>query len=131
MNDQTFKIELEVRDYECDMEGIVNNAVYMNYLEHARHGYIKSRGLDFAGLIRNDIHLVVIRIEADYLHPLRSGDRFYATARAEKISRLRFVFAQEIFRLADSKPIMTAKVFGTSLGDNSRPKYFEEIQILF
>ncbi|NLI24182.1 MAG: acyl-CoA thioesterase, partial [Bacteroidales bacterium] len=30
-----FELEMEVRDYECDIQGIVNNAVYMNYLEHA------------------------------------------------------------------------------------------------
>ena len=73
MENQIFNIELEVRDYECDMEGIVNNAVYMNYLEHARHGFIKQTGLNFADLIQKGIQLVVIRIEADYLYPLRSG----------------------------------------------------------
>ncbi|MBU2223338.1 MAG: acyl-CoA thioesterase, partial [Gammaproteobacteria bacterium] len=30
-----FSVDFKVRDYECDMQGIVNNAVYFNYLEHA------------------------------------------------------------------------------------------------
>jgi acyl-CoA thioester hydrolase len=125
------KIEMEVRDYECDMEGIVNNAVYMNYLEHARHAYIKQKGFTFAALTRKGIHLVVTRIEADYLSPLRSGDTFYVTASAEKISKLRFGFAQDIFKVEDNKPILKAKVIGTSLNAEGHPKYFEEIDGLF
>ena len=31
---KSFEIEMQVRDYECDIQGIVNNAVYQNYLEH-------------------------------------------------------------------------------------------------
>ncbi|RKX91588.1 MAG: acyl-CoA thioesterase, partial [Spirochaetes bacterium] len=26
-----FSIEFKIRDYECDQQGIVNNAVYLNY----------------------------------------------------------------------------------------------------
>lgn len=130
MNDQTSKIEMEVRDYECDMEGIVNNAVYMNYLEHARHGFLKQNGLDFAALTQRGIQLVVIRIEADYLYPLRSGDTFFVITSAERISKMRFGFTQGIFR-ADEKPILMAKVIGTSLDMNGRPKYFEEVEKLF
>jgi acyl-CoA thioester hydrolase len=50
MENYSFKFEFEVRDYECDLSGIVNNAVYQNYLEHTRHVYLKSSGLDFAAL---------------------------------------------------------------------------------
>jgi acyl-CoA thioester hydrolase len=131
MTNTLFKVELEVRDYECDIEGIVNNAVYMNYLEHARHLFLKSKGFDFAELTRIDIHLVVIRIEADYLYPLRSGDKFHVTASIERVSKLRFGFTQEIYRLPDNKPILKAKVFGTSLNVDGKPKYFEEVEKLF
>jgi len=131
MSDQPFKIELEVRDYECDMEGIVNNAVYMHYLEHARHGFLKHKGFEFAELTKTGIQLVVIRIEADYLYPLRSGDKFIVTASAERVSKLRFGFLQDIFRLPDNKPILKAKVYGTSLNAQGRPKYYEEVEKLF
>ena len=131
MSDQIFKIEMEVRDYECDMEGIVNNAVYMNYLEHARHGFLRQKGLNFAELTRKGIHLVMIRVEADYLFPLKSGDKFIVSASAERISKLRFGFIQEIFRLPDNKPILKAKVIVTSLNTDGQPKYFAEIENLF
>lgn len=131
MSDQSFKLNLEVRDYECDMEGIVNNAVYMNYLEHARHAFLKHKSFDFAALIQKDIHLVVIRIEADYLYPLRSGDKFYVTVSMERISKLRLGFSQNIFRHSDDKPILRAKVIGTSLTAEGRPKYFEDLESLF
>lgn len=131
MNNAPFKIELEVRDYECDMEGIVNNAVYMNYLEHARHVFIKSRGLDFAELTQKGIQLVVIRIEADYLYPLRSGDRFQVTISQERVSKLRFGFMQNIHRIPDDKLILSAKVIGTSLNAEGQPRYFDEVEKLF
>src|SRR5260221_12382195 len=101
MSKQSFKLDFEVRDYECDMEGIVNNAVYMNYLEHTRHAFLKHKDFDFAALIQKDIHLVGIRIGADYLYPLRRGDTFYVTASIERISTLRFGFVQNIFWLSD------------------------------
>jgi len=128
MDNSLFKVELEVRDYECDIEGIVNNAVYMNYLEHARHLFLRNKGFDFAELTRKGIYLVVIRIEADFLYPLRGGDKFYVTAGIEGVSKLRFGFTQEIFRLPDNKPILKAKVFGTSLNADGQPKYFEELE---
>lgn len=130
MSGQLFKLDFEVRDYECDMEGIVNNAVYMNYLEHTRHAFLKHKGLDFATLTQKGIHLVVIRIEADYLYPLRSGDSFYVTANAERISKLRFGFSQDIFRSQDHRPILKAKVIGTSLNTEGKPVYLKELEIL-
>lgn len=131
MNNQIFKYNFEVRDYECDIEGIVNNAVFMNYLEHTRHAFLKHKGFNFAELTRRGIQLVVIRIEADYLFPLRSGDQFYVTAQMERISKLRFGFLQNIYHLSDDKPILKAKVIGTSLNAQSQPKYFEELEKLF
>jgi acyl-CoA thioester hydrolase len=127
MGNYAFKLEFEVRDYECDLSGIVNNAVYQNYLEHTRHKFLKSRGVDFAELEQRGITLVVIRIEMDFLFPLRSGAKFYVGLNAERVSRLRFGFQQDIYRLPNEKPILKAKVIGTALNDKGRPRLPEEL----
>jgi acyl-CoA thioester hydrolase len=126
MGDYRFKLEFEVRDYECDLSGIVNNAVYQNYLEHARHEFLKSRGLNFAQLEERGVTLVVIRIEMDFLYPLRSGDKFYVGLNTERVSRLRFGLMQDIYRLPDEKPILAAKVIGTALNDQGYPRVPKE-----
>lgn len=100
-----YTLTLKVRDYECDMEGIVNNAVYLNYLEHARHEFLKTVGVDFAELTRRGIHPVVIRAEVDYIAPLRSGDRFRIDVRVERVSRLRVAFVQQIRRLSGAPEV--------------------------
>lgn len=93
-----FTLPFTVRDYECDMEGIVNNAVYQNYLEHARHQFLLSRGIDFAEITRGGVHPVVVRAEIDYRSPLRSGDLFWVGVNASRLSRLKFAFLQDIYR---------------------------------
>jgi acyl-CoA thioester hydrolase len=122
MQNYRFKLNFEVRDYECDLSGIVNNAVYQHYLEHARHVYLKQQGVEFAELEKRGIMLVVIRIEMDFLYPLSSGDKFYVGLIPERVSRLRFGFRQDIYRLPDEKPILKAKVVGTALNEQGRPR---------
>ncbi len=127
MNDFVFTYEMEVRDYECDLQGIVNNSVYQNYLEHTRHLYIKSIGLDFAKLSEMGINLVVKRVEIDYQSPLRSGDKFVCSLRMERISALRFGFIQHIYRLPDDKLMLKALVIGTSVNQRGRPELPKEL----
>jgi acyl-CoA thioester hydrolase len=121
METYAFTHEMDVRDYECDIQGIVNNGVYQNYLEHVRHLYLKSIGIDFADFTKNGIHLVVVRAELDYKAPLTSGDRFLVGLNFVRDSRLRFAFHQSILRLPDRKPIMDARIIGTALNARGRP----------
>jgi acyl-CoA thioester hydrolase len=128
MSDYDFRLDLEVRDYECDMQGVVNNSVYQNYLEHARHEFIKQLGLDFAELTRRRINLVVVRAELDYKGSLTSGDRFWIGTRLEKISPIRFGVFQDIFRKPDDRLMLSGKIIGTALNEKGRPRVPEEIQ---
>lgn len=110
-----FSLEMEVRDYECDLQGMVNNAVYLNYLEHTRHQYLKTLGLDFAQLHAQGCDLVLIRCELDYKTPLRSGDRFVVRLQMVQESRLRFAFVQEIYRLPEEQLVLQARAIGTGI----------------
>jgi acyl-CoA thioester hydrolase len=127
MGDFVFNFEMEVRDYECDLQGVVNNSVYQNYLEHTRHKYIKSIGIDFAELSEKGINLMVKRVEIDFQSPLRSGDRFVSKLRMERISPLRFGFIQHIYRLPDNKLMIKALVIGTSINKRGRPELPREL----
>ncbi len=129
--DYRFTLDFSVRDYECDMQGIVNNAVYQNYLEHTRHQFLKAVGLDFEQFTRDGIHLVVVRAELDYKQPLKSGDRFWIGLNVERQSRLKFVFLQDIYRSSDECLIMKARIAATGLNERGRPWLPPELEEAF
>ena len=130
MSADLFKLEFAVRDYECDAQGIVNNAVYLNYLEHTRHVFLKQNGIDFIAFSKRGVNLVVVRAEIDYLYPLRYDDHFTVSATMERISRLRGGFQQAIHRLPDRKPILQAKVIATAINEAGRPFFPKELETL-
>ena len=66
MQKYIFETEMEVRDYECDIQGIVNNANYLHYTEHTRHQFLVSLGVSFAQLHERCIDAVVARINLQY-----------------------------------------------------------------
>ena len=91
-----------VRDYECDIEGIVNNANYLHYTEPARHLFLKECGLGFAALRRKGVDAVVARMNLQYKTPLRCDDEFISCLNLKK-EGLRYVFYQDIYRASDNK----------------------------
>ncbi len=131
MEPHNFSLEMAVRDYECDMQGVVNNSVYQNYLEHARHEYLKSIGIDFKSYTEKRINLVVVRIELDYKYSLSSGDRFIVTVDLKKESRIKFAFFQNIYLFPDNKPVINGKVIGVAVNSNGRPHIPEEFKGIF
>jgi acyl-CoA thioester hydrolase len=124
-----YEHKFKVRDYELDLQGIVNNANYQHYLEHARHEFLASRNIDFAALHEEGKDLIVTRIEIDYKHSLKSKDQFKVTLQIVKEGHLRLVFHQEILRLPDEKLVARAKVYGVAL-HNGKPVKPESIMEL-
>ena len=102
-------IILKVRDYECDLQGIVNNANYQHYLEHTRHEFLLSAGVSFADLHTQGIDPVVARITISFKTPLKSGDQFVSKLYLKK-EGIKYVFYQDIFRKEDNKIVVKAVV---------------------
>ena len=130
MSENLFQITLDVRDYECDLQGIVNNSAYQNYLEHARHQFLKAHNIDFANLTKKGIHLVVIKAELDYKQSLKPGDQFIVSVSIEKVGRIRWAFVQEIRRQPDNTLMVKGRITGASLNPRGRPCIVEELEPL-
>ena len=127
--DYTFEITLKVRDYECDLQGIVNNANYQHYIEHTRHEFLRSHGISFADLHERGIDAVVARLNMAFKSPLRSGDSFVSRL-ALRQEGIKYVFIQDIFRLPDERPVIKAVVETVCL-INGRLRDCEELNSLF
>lgn len=125
------ELEFKVRDYECDMQGVVNNGIYQNYLEHARHEFLQAHGINFAQMTAQGINLVVIRAELDYRKSLASNDRFVVRSLLRRVSRIRFEFLQDIFRLPDENLMLAARITGTSVNAKGRPHLPAALAALF
>ena len=111
MNDYKyiFTLEMAVRDYELDSEGIVNNANYLHYLEHTRHAFVKREGIPFGRLTRSGLVPVVKRLEIEYSVPLVSGDVMLSRLWLER-QGARFIFHQDIFKKDSGQPVVAAVV---------------------
>lgn len=109
MGKYIFELQMKVRDYECDLQGIVNNANYQHYIEHTRHEFLCSTGISFAKLHAEGINPVVARLNMAFKAPLTSRDEFLSKLYVKK-EGIKYVFYQDIFRLPDMKPVIKATV---------------------
>ena len=103
------ELKLKVRDYECDLQGIVNNANYQHYLEHARHEFLLQAGISFAQLHQEGTYAVVARLNMQFKTPLTSQDEYVCRLNIKK-DGIKYVFLQDIFRLPDEKLCVRAQV---------------------
>lgn len=124
-----YDLTLKVRDYECDLQGIVNNANYQHYIEHTRHEFLRSQGVSFADLHHRGIDAVVARLQMSFKTPLRSGDEFVSRLALRK-EGIKYVFVQDIFRLPDMKPVLRSTVDTVCL-INGRLSDCEELNTAF
>ncbi|MBP5560357.1 MAG: acyl-CoA thioesterase [Muribaculaceae bacterium] len=104
-----FSLEIKVRDYELDCEGIVNNANYIHYLELTRHEFCEMVGVSFKQMLKDGLIPVANRIEIDYRRSERSGDTLVSCLWVER-KGVRFLFHQDLYDKATGELAVNALV---------------------
>lgn len=128
MSNYAFEYEMEVRDYELDFQGVVNNSNYQHYLEHARHQFLKTRGGSMSALHDAGVDPMVSKITIEYKRPLRGGDSFVVGVNMLR-EGAKLVFVQDIRNLADNSLVVKARVEVVCLKDGrlTRGEMFDEV----
>ena len=117
-----FVLDFEVRDYELDQFGVVNNAVYLNYLEHARFKALAEAGFSWDVLAEKQWSIFVVHIEVDYLSEATRGDRLLIRTWADSFRRTSMILAQEIVRADEPETVVTrSRVTAVWIGPNHKP----------
>jgi acyl-CoA thioester hydrolase len=123
-----FKLEIKVRDYECDLQGVVNNSNYQRYMEHTRHEYLESLGENFGAMHEKGVDAFVSRVDIQFKTSLRSGDSCISCLRISKEGP-KLVFYQDIFRASDGALSAKGKVeiVVVENGKLTRGEYFDNL----
>ncbi|MDR1746778.1 MAG: acyl-CoA thioesterase [Tannerella sp.] len=128
MKKYCFQIELKVRDYECDLQGVVNNSNYQRYMEHTRHEFLGLLGENFGRMHEAGIDAFVTRVDIRYKTSLRSGDTFLSCLNLKK-EGLKLLFEQDIYRLPDMTLAVSGRVETVIVKDGklTRGEYFDNL----
>lgn len=126
MKEYIFKLTDKVRDYECDLQGVVNNANYQHYMEHTRHEFLESLGENFGAMHEKGVDGFVSHVEIDFKTSLRSGDSYISCLNVYK-KGVKLVFEQDIYRASDGVLATKGKVESVVVQDGklTRGEYFD------
>ncbi|MDR0733695.1 MAG: acyl-CoA thioesterase [Dysgonamonadaceae bacterium] len=127
MTKKVFEIEMKVRDYECDAQGIVNNANYLHYTETTRHEFMESLGISFKECHEQGIDPVVSRADLHYRTSLSGADVFLSSLTVER-KGAKLIFHHAIRRKSDGAVCCNAQIEVAVLvnGRLSRGDFFDE-----
>ncbi len=91
------EIEIDVRYYETDGQGVVHHANYFQYFELARVEMLKAMGHDYADLERDGIFLVVHSIACKYHKSAKFGDRVRIRTKVARATLARIDHQYSVF----------------------------------
>ncbi|MEU1318999.1 acyl-CoA thioesterase [Streptomyces tibetensis] len=74
-----FSVPVTVRGYETDVQGHLNQAVYLNYAEHARWSLLQAAGISQSALIGSGVGPVALETTIRYKRELLAGDEVEVT----------------------------------------------------
>ncbi|MFG3173299.1 acyl-CoA thioesterase [Streptomyces sp. NPDC048200] len=76
---EPFSVPVTVRGYETDVQGHLNQAVYLQYAEHARWSVLQASGISQAVLAARGVGPVALETTIRYRRELRAGDEVDVT----------------------------------------------------
>ncbi|MBG0560114.1 acyl-CoA thioesterase [Actinoplanes aureus] len=106
-----FQVRIAVRGYELDLQGHVNQAVYLQYGEHARWQCFIAAGLTPEVMVGAGVGPVVLETTIRYLRELRAGDEVDVSCRFLWNGGKTFQVEQDYTRI-DGTPV--ARVTGVA-----------------
>lgn len=110
MKKYLFESSVKIRDFECDMQGVVNNAYYHNLLEQTRIEFLESIGIDTKSWSRDlGVEFIVYETTIQYRSPIVAGETFRSCLNLTQ-EGVRFVFNQEFRRLGNNELCIKARV---------------------
>jgi len=128
MKEFIFSLPFKVRDYECDLQGVVNNSNYQRYMEHTRHEFLESLGENFGAMHEKGVDAFVSRVDIHFKNSLHSGDHFLSCLDVSKEGP-KLVFNQYIYREPDKQlsAIGRIEIVVVENGRLTRGEYFDEV----
>ncbi|MET8899990.1 MULTISPECIES: acyl-CoA thioesterase [unclassified Streptomyces] len=76
---EPFSVPVTVRGYETDTQGHLNQAVYLNYAEHARWSLLDAAGIRQADLVARGVGPVALETTIRFQRELLAGDEVEVT----------------------------------------------------
>jgi acyl-CoA thioester hydrolase len=115
----TFRVNVVVRGYELDTQGHLNQAVYLQYAEHARWELLRAAGISQDKLLASGVGPVALETTIRYLRELRGGDEVAVSCAFEWGTGKTFRLAQRV-ELPDGTPAAEVSAVGGLLDLTAR-----------
>lgn len=114
-----FELPLTVRGYEMDAFQHVNNAVYVQYFEHARWMAFKELGSEW--LSTEGQSIVVRKLTVEYMAPARVFDELVVRFWVARVGNTSMTFEQDLRRADNDQVLAVAEFVAVCLGSDGRP----------
>ncbi|MGW5668294.1 acyl-CoA thioesterase [Micromonospora sp. NPDC003776] len=114
-----FRVRVTVRGYELDTQGHLNQAVYLQYSEHARWECLRAAGISQDRLIASGVGPVALEVTVRYLRELRGGDEVDVSCEFRWGEGKTFQIVQELTR-PDGTQVATVTGVGGLLDLSTR-----------
>ena len=132
------RYQVRVRNFEVDSQGIVHNAIYLEYCEIGRVEYVRELGVRLlpTGIFDNEVKINVKRNEINYESPARLDEIVDVYTRISYIKSSSFCFEHLLINSATGEIYVLQKSVQVNLNSQTGkperlPDHLREIIIAF